>query len=254
MIPEFAADFAKAQVDVILALGEYAIRPAQRATATIPILASADDMVGSGFVNSLARPGGNTTGISILATELDGKRQEILTEAVPGLRRIAVLADSKITALPQLKALQEAARERGVDLSIHQITRPEEIAAAIDAAKASDVAALNVLASPVLARSRPIIMQRVAAPADYLSMAGSSGGGRLRRLRPTSRRNFSRAYDPAACQAFARRQGCRSSNRATDQVRAGDQPQDRESARANNPGTISDSRRQGDRMRLADFR
>jgi putative ABC transport system substrate-binding protein len=180
MIPEFAADFAKGQVDVILALGEYAIRPAQRATATIPILASADDMVGSGFVNSLARPGGNTTGISILATELDGKRQEILTEAVPGLRRIAVLADSKITALPQLKALQEAARERGVDLSIHQITRPEEIAAAIDAAKASDVAALNVLASPVLARSRPIIMQRVAAlrlPTIYQWPEAAEEGG-----------------------------------------------------------------------------
>jgi ABC-type uncharacterized transport system substrate-binding protein len=65
LIPEFAADFAKAQVDVILALGESAIRAAQRATATIPILGSADDMVGSGLVNSLAHPGDNTTGISI---------------------------------------------------------------------------------------------------------------------------------------------------------------------------------------------
>jgi len=180
LISEFAADFAKAQVDVILALGEPAIRAAQRATATIPILGSADDMVGSRLVNSLARPGGNTTGISILATELDGKRQQILTEAVPGLRRMAVLADSKITALPQLKALQDAARARGVDLSIYEIARPEEITAAIDAAKASDVAALNVLASPILGRSRPIIMQRVAAlrlPTIYQWPEAAEEGG-----------------------------------------------------------------------------
>ena len=120
-------------------------------------------MVGSGLVSSLARPGGNTTGISVLATELDGKRQEILIELVPGLRRMAALADFNTTTSPQLQALQDAARARGVDLSIYRIARPEEIAPAIDAAKASDVAALNVLASPVLGQNCFIIMQRVAA-------------------------------------------------------------------------------------------
>jgi len=65
----------------------------QQATATIPILGLTDDMVGSGLVKSLARPGGNTTGVSLLATELDGKRQEILIEAVPGLRRMAALTE-----------------------------------------------------------------------------------------------------------------------------------------------------------------
>ena len=70
-----------------------AIRAVQQATKTIPIVGIADDMVGAGLVNSLARPDGNTTGVSILATELDGKRQEILIEAVPGLRRMAALAD-----------------------------------------------------------------------------------------------------------------------------------------------------------------
>ena len=162
-VPEFAAKLVKTQVDVILAGGNLAIRAAQRATTTIPILGVADDMLGSGLVNSLARPGGNTTGISILATELDGKRQEILIEVVPGLRRMAALADSNTTTSPQLQALQDAARARGVDLSVYWIARPEEIAAVIEAAKASDVAALNVLASPVLGRSSPMIMQRVAA-------------------------------------------------------------------------------------------
>ena len=66
---------------------------------------------------SLAKPGGNTTGISILATELDGKRQEILAEVVPGIRRMAALADTNGTLPQQLQALQEAAHARGVDLS-----------------------------------------------------------------------------------------------------------------------------------------
>ena len=98
LIPDFAAELVEAHVDVILVIGNTAIRAAQQATATIPILGTTDDMVGSGLVNSLARPGGNTTGMSILATELDGKRQEILIEAVPGVRRMAALADSNTSA------------------------------------------------------------------------------------------------------------------------------------------------------------
>ena len=132
-----------------------------------------------GLVNSLARPGGNTTGISILATELDGKRQEILIEAVPGLRRMAVLADSK-RPVTKLQALQDAARARGVELSIHQIASAEEITAAIDAAKASGAAALNVLSSPFLYGNRQIIMQRVAAlrlPAIYQFPEEAEEGG-----------------------------------------------------------------------------
>jgi putative ABC transport system substrate-binding protein len=95
LIPEFAAELVKAHFDVIYAGGNPGIRAVQQATATIPILGVAEDMVGEGLVNSLARPGGNTTGVSFLATELNGKRQEILIEAVPGIRRIAALAHSK---------------------------------------------------------------------------------------------------------------------------------------------------------------
>jgi putative ABC transport system substrate-binding protein len=89
LVSKFAAELVKARVDVIAAGGDFGIRAAQQATATIPILGFTDDMIGSRLVDSLARPGGNTTGISLLATELDGKRQEILIEAVPGLRRMA---------------------------------------------------------------------------------------------------------------------------------------------------------------------
>ena len=116
-------------------------------------------MVRSGLVNSLARPEGNTTGISMFSTELDGKRQEILIEAAPGLRRMAAIANSITTALPQLQALKDGALVRNVELSIYRITRAEEIAAAIDAAKAWGAAALNVLASPVLFGNRQIVMQ-----------------------------------------------------------------------------------------------
>jgi putative ABC transport system substrate-binding protein len=168
LISEFAAELVKSKVDVIYAAGDAAIRAAQRATTTIPILGGSYDMVEAGLVKSLARPEGNTTGTSFLSPELDGKRQEILIEAFPGLRRMAALADSNTGS--RLRALEEAAHARDVELSVHQIARSEDIAAAIDAAKASGAAALNVLSSVVLYTSRQTIMQRVAAlrlPAIY---------------------------------------------------------------------------------------
>jgi putative ABC transport system substrate-binding protein len=180
LISEYAAELVKARVDVIAAGGDAAIHAAQQMTKTIPIVASTDDMLGRRLVTSMARPDGNTTGVSILATELDGKRQEILTEALPGLRRMATLADSNGTQLAQLGALQEAARARNIELSIHRIARGEEIAIAIDMAKASGATALNVLASPMLDTNRRIIMDRVAAlrlPAIYQWPETAEEGG-----------------------------------------------------------------------------
>jgi putative tryptophan/tyrosine transport system substrate-binding protein len=170
LVSKFAAELVKARVDVIAAGGDFGIRAAQQATATIPIIGFTDDMIGSRLVNSLARPGGNTTGISLLATELDGKRQEILIEAVPGLRRMAALADTDTTAPRQLQALQDAARARGAELSIHRVAKAEEISPAIDTAKASNAAALNVLASPLLFANRQVIIERAGTlrlPAIY---------------------------------------------------------------------------------------
>ena len=175
-----AADLVKGQVDVILATGDEAVRNAQRATTTIPILAITDDMVGQGLVHSLAKPGGNTTGITILASELDGKRQEILIEAVSGLRRIAALVDSNTTTPSQLRVLEDAARARGVELSIHQVAWREEIGSAIDAAKAAGAGALNVLASTLLFNSRAFIFKRVEAlrlPAVYQFPEMAEQGG-----------------------------------------------------------------------------
>ena len=167
---EHAAELAKSPVDVIVCAGDVGTRAAQQATATIPILAVTDDMVGQGLVTSLAKPGGNTTGVSILATELDGKRQEILIEALPGLQRMAALVDSNTTPVRQLEALAAAARARGVELLLHRVTKPEQIVPAIDAAKTSNAAAVNVLASPLLFVNSSLIIERVAAlrlPAVY---------------------------------------------------------------------------------------
>jgi putative ABC transport system substrate-binding protein len=167
---EFATELSKSQVDVIVAGGDAGIRAVRQVTSTIPILGLTEDMVRSGMVRSLARPGGNITGVSLLATELDGKRQDILIEAVPALRRMAALADNNATEPRQLQALQVAARARGVELSIHQVAKPGEIAAALEVAKKADAAALNVLASPLLFANRQIILDRAAAlrlPAIY---------------------------------------------------------------------------------------
>jgi putative tryptophan/tyrosine transport system substrate-binding protein len=192
LIPEFVAELVKAHVDVIYVSGDSAIRAAQQATATIPIVAVTEDMVGQGLVNSLARPGGHTTGVSLLAPELDGKRLEILIEAVPGLGRMAALADSKGTELPQLQALQDAARTHGIELSIHRVASVDEIAAAIEAAKASGAGALTVLESPFLYGNRQLVLDRVAAlrlPAIYRWPEDADEGGFL-------------AYGPRIVQIF----------------------------------------------------
>jgi putative ABC transport system substrate-binding protein len=170
LISQYAAELVIAQPDVIYAAGGVAIGAVQQATKSIPIVGIAGDMVGEGLVESFGRPNGNTTGISILAFELDGKRQDILIEAVPGIRRMAVLGNPNNPTEANARALQEAARAKNVELSIYRITRAEEIVATIDRTQASGATALNVLSSPVLDGNGPLIMERVAAlrlPAMY---------------------------------------------------------------------------------------
>jgi putative ABC transport system substrate-binding protein len=179
-LAEHAAELVKAHVDVIYCGGDANVRAALQATQTIPIVTVSEDLVRSGFAHSLAKPGGNTTGVSILSPELDGKRQEILTEAVPGIHHMAALADSNTDTPEQLRALQEAARARGLELSIYRVAMPEEIAGAIDAAQSAGAEALNVLASSLLYNNRQIVRARIAAlrlPAIYQFPEASEEGG-----------------------------------------------------------------------------
>jgi putative ABC transport system substrate-binding protein len=121
-----------------------------------------EDMVAAGLVASLSRPGGNTTGISLMSPSLDGKRQDILIEAVPGIRRIAALVDTNAIA-PQLRLLEEGAHARGVTLQVVNVARRDEALAAIDSAKASGAEAINFLASPMFSTPSAAFIERVAA-------------------------------------------------------------------------------------------
>jgi len=163
LMAQYAAELVNAHVDVIATGGEEAVRAVQQATKTIPIVAIVGDMLGSGLVNSLARPDGNTTGVSILAFQAEGKRQDILIEAVPGLRLMAVLTDVNYTKFANLEALEDAARAHNIEFSIHRVARAEEIAAAIDSAQASGATALNAISSPLFYAYRHLIMERAAA-------------------------------------------------------------------------------------------
>jgi putative tryptophan/tyrosine transport system substrate-binding protein len=163
LLPQYATDLVNARVDVLLIGGEPGIRALQAATKTIPIVALGGDLLGSGFVKSLSRPDGNTTGVSILAFEADGKRQDILIDAVPGLRLMGVLTDDNDKNTAKLEGFQKAARAHDVELLIHRAATREEIGAAIDSAQASGAKALNILASPLFYFYRQLIMDRVAA-------------------------------------------------------------------------------------------
>ena len=147
-LPELAAALAARGVDVIVTFGDPGMRAAQKATATIPIVGMADDLVGSGLARSLSRPGGNTTGVSILATELDPKRLEVLHELVPRAQRIGVLHDS--STFNSVPAVTAAGRALGVDLVFTAARTSEEVDAAVETLVKARVEAVNVLASPVL--------------------------------------------------------------------------------------------------------
>lgn len=175
-----AEDLVQAKPDLIVCGGPEPGRAAQQATKTIPLLVNTDDMVGEGIVASIAHPGGNTTGVSILSPELDEKRFEILVELLPRARRINALAGSDTANAQHFEALQDAARARGVELVIHTVSTYGEIAPAIEAVKASGAAGLNVLGSALLFGNRRVIFERTAAlglPAIYQWPENAHEGG-----------------------------------------------------------------------------
>jgi putative tryptophan/tyrosine transport system substrate-binding protein len=158
--PALAIELVASGVDCILSAGDPAIKAALAATRSIPILGISDDMVGAGLVRSLASPKGNITGVSILATELNSKRLQLLMEAFKDARQIGVLSDPRITTPNHLNILRSAALSNAVDLTVYEAATPEEIVPAIDAAAAGRVQALNVLASPLLSFNSRKIVER----------------------------------------------------------------------------------------------
>ena len=148
--PELAQALVGENARVIVALGDPAIRAAQQATRSIPIVAMADDLVASGLIASLARPGGNTTGISILATELDAKKLEILKQIIPAARRFGVLSDPANTVPARRQAITDRARTLGVELQTVDVQGAADIAPAFASFRAEGAEAIDILASPLL--------------------------------------------------------------------------------------------------------
>jgi putative ABC transport system substrate-binding protein len=149
-LPELAAELVRQKVEVIEASGDFAPRVAQQATRTIPILAFTDDVLGAGLVDSLSRPGGNTTGLTILAPELSAKRLEVLNEIVPGLSRVAALWDPT-SSKSQVAMTETAARSMKIQLQILEVRHRDHLVGAFSAARDGKAQAINQLASPILA-------------------------------------------------------------------------------------------------------
>jgi putative ABC transport system substrate-binding protein len=144
---EIAAEFVRRKVDVIVTSATAAIVAAKQATSVIPIVfAAAGDPVGTGLVASLARPGGNVTGLSIQQTDVAAKRLELLREFVPGLRRLAILANVDGPAvLLDMREVQTTARPLGLEVVTSEIRRGEDIAPAFETLKGRAVEAMKAM-------------------------------------------------------------------------------------------------------------
>ena len=164
-----AAEFVKIKVDVIVTVGS-AVLAVKQATSVIPIVfTAAADPLGSGMVASLARPGGNVTGLSIQASDLAGKRLEFLREVIPSLRRLAIMANVGYPAAAlEISEVQAIARTLGLEVIVLGIRQIEDIAAAFEALK-SGIDALYVVTDP-LANTNRVRINTMALTAGLPTM------------------------------------------------------------------------------------
>jgi ABC-type uncharacterized transport system substrate-binding protein len=154
-LAETAAELVRRKVDVIVTSATPPTVAAKQATSVIPIVfAAVGDPVGIGVVESLARPGGNATGLSLQQTDAAGKRLELLREVIPGLRRLAIMANSgNSSAELDMREAQSTARTLGLEAVALEVLRPEDIAPAFDTLKGS-VEALYVCGDPLTVTNR----------------------------------------------------------------------------------------------------
>jgi putative tryptophan/tyrosine transport system substrate-binding protein len=178
-LPELAAELVRLKVDVIFASGDLAPKVAQQATETIPIVVIGDDILGAGLIASLSRPGGNTTGLTILSPELSAKRLEVLRDIIPGLSRVTALWDPT-TGASQVTMTTSAALSLNLKLQVLEVRRREDVAGAVRAARNSQADALNVFSSPFLAALHREIIAFAAEsrlPAIYQWKEHAEAGG-----------------------------------------------------------------------------
>jgi len=177
-----AAELVALKVDLIVTAGPAATRAAKEATKTTPIvMAQVNDAIGSGFVVNLARPGGNITGMSVMAPELSGKQLEVLKEVVPRLSRVAVLGTSTQPGNAEtLKETEVAARGLKIQLRYFDIGSAKDLEAAFQAASKEHADALLPLSSPVLFVNRTQIVELATKnrlPAIYYATEYVEDGG-----------------------------------------------------------------------------
>lgn len=178
----YAEELARLEIAVIVTAGPADTRAARNATKTIPIVMAQDpDPIGNGFIASLARPGGNITGLATLSSEISGKQLEILKEVVPKLARVAIIGSSNIPGQAQaLKETELAAAALGVQLQYRDVVSPADIEAAFGAANASNVDAALVIGSPVLNINRRRVVElamKHRLPATYTRPEFVEAGG-----------------------------------------------------------------------------
>jgi len=181
-VPELAAELVRLKVDVLVTDTSNATQAAKNATKTIPVVfTTANDPVGDGQVASLARPGGNLTGFSILALDLNGKRLEILKEAFPTVMRVAFLTRMGArTAEQRFKEAEVAAKGLGLRLQFLGAKGAEDLESAFDAAKRSGAQAVIAHPSTFVVTNRARIIDLAAKhrlPAIYSSTEAAEAGG-----------------------------------------------------------------------------
>ena len=181
-LPALAAELVRLKVDIIVTGGPQATRPAKQATSTIPIVMAQDpDPVGNGFVASLARPGGNITGLATFAPELSGKQLKVLKETVPRLSRVAVFGTSTNPGNAQnLREIELAAKAFGVKLQYLDVLSPKDIETEFRAPSKGTADAILLLPGPVLNLQRAQIADLAAKsrlPAIYPQTEYMEAGG-----------------------------------------------------------------------------
>jgi putative ABC transport system substrate-binding protein len=179
---DLAAELVHLKVAVIVTTGSQATHAAQQATRTIPIVMTVGgDPVAAGFVASLARPGGNITGLTNLSQDLSGKRVELLKETIPKLSRVGILLDPTTVGLaPQLKETEAVGRGLGLKLQTVEVRAPSDLEKAFQAAKANKAQALTVFPSSLLnnhAAATASLAVKYKLPAIYAIRESVEAGG-----------------------------------------------------------------------------